>query len=64
MRLCSRIAAIRRQVQQLAAIATACAAQSDGYRRDDRCRLLPEAETELILGDELVAALGGGRRRA
>ena len=64
MKGCLRIALVRRQVKQLAAIAAARAAQADGYRGDDRFRLLTEVETESILGDEFLAALGGTRGQA
>ena len=54
------------EVRRLAAIAAARAAQAAEGTRSSRpsFRPLSEAETEAILGDELLAALSGVRRHA
>jgi hypothetical protein len=38
-------------------------AETESIRAAPSFRLLSEAETESILGDELLATLAGGRRR-
>jgi hypothetical protein len=52
-----RVAILHRQVKRLATIAAERAAQADGYRGDDRFRLLNEAEAETIVGGDLLASL-------
>jgi hypothetical protein len=63
MRDCNRTAVTRRQVDQLVAAAEKRAAKAEGTC-SNQFRPLTKAETESILGDELLAALGDPRRRA
>jgi hypothetical protein len=58
MRVCRHIAAVRRQVKWLVAFAEKRAAEAIDFRP------LIEAETESVLGGELLATLGGARRGA
>lgn len=51
----------RREVKQLVALAAACAAEAEKPRADARFRPLNDAESEAIVGAELVAV---GVRRA
>ena len=60
MKPCRRLARVRHQVRQLAALVEARAALADGHRGDDRFRLLTEAEAEVIVGADLIAALATG----
>lgn len=62
MKLRRRVAAIRRQVERLAAIAAERAVQAEYVPRRN-LRPLSEAESEALVGAELLAALGGARRR-
>lgn len=58
-----RIALIRREVKQLAAIAVERAAQAESVRAKPSFRPLTSAEAETLVGGEVLAALGGGCRR-
>jgi hypothetical protein len=69
MRLCYRIAAVRRQVKRLVAIAAERAVRAERrrcaeIRAHSSFRPLTESETEAILGDNLLAALSDTRHRA
>lgn len=59
MRISYRIAILRRAVEQLADLAAERGAQADGTRTASSFRALTKTETEAILGDGLLAALGG-----
>ena len=58
-----RIALIRREVKQLAAIAEKRAAEAESSRAAPRFRPLTETETETILGADLLAAVAAGTAR-
>ena len=55
MRICYRIAALRRQVKRLAAIAKGRAAQ--GETVCEAASFRPLAEAEVVVGDELLGKL-------
>jgi hypothetical protein len=63
MRIC-RVALIRRRVKRLVANAEKRSAQAEEPRGSDRFRPLTEAEAEVLVGGELLAALGDARSRA
>lgn len=56
MRICPRLAVVRRQVAEFVALAEARAARAD-IRVAPSFRLLTEAEAEAIVGADLLAAL-------
>jgi len=68
--LCFRIAALRKQVERLAAVASAraeengCAKPFSTQSRRASFRALTEAETETIVGRELLATLATAADRS
>jgi hypothetical protein len=62
MKVCYRVAILRRQVKRLAAIAAERAAQAEGIRGVPSFRRLTAAETKAFLGGELLAKLADVHR--
>ena len=60
MKVCFRIAAVRRQVKRFAAIAAECAMEAESIHTAASFRPLSEAETEAIVGGDLLATIAAG----
>ena len=63
MRVSYRVAILRREVEQLAAIVVERMVEAERVRAAPSFRPLTESETATIVGADLMAALGGARRR-